>query len=95
MKIKIPCLNVTSEQFIKRCGYGETRNREGISYVRRLRGYQFPRFHIYLEKEYLNLHLDQKACCYQGISAHSGEYDTEVVKEEGKRIEGFIKKYEV
>jgi len=95
MKIRTHPLNITLEQFIKRCGYGEIRNREGISYVRRLRGYQFPRFHIYLEKEYINLHLDQKASCYQGVSAHSGEYETEVVKEEGKRIQGFIEKYKV
>lgn len=94
MQINIPNISISPDKLIKHCGYAEIRNREGgISYVRRLRGYQYPRFHIYLKKGYINLHLDQKKPSYQGVSSHSGEYDTEVVKEEGERIEQIIKRY--
>ncbi len=94
MQINIPNISISPDKLIKHCGYAEIRNREGqTSYVRRLRGYQYPRFHVYLEKGYINLHLDQKKPSYQGVSAHSGEYDTEVVKEEGKRIKEVINEY--
>lgn len=94
MRIKIPNVSITPDKLIKRCGYAELRNRGGeISYVRRVRGYQYPRFHIYFEKECINLHLDQKRPCYQGVSAHSGEYKGEVVEEEGKRIKKIINEY--
>lgn len=96
MQIKIPNISISPDKLIKRCGYGEIRNREGgISYVRRLRGYQYPRFHVYLEKGYINLHLDQKKPIYQGVSAHSGEYETEAVKQEGERIKEIIGKYKI
>lgn len=94
MKIKIPVITISSDKLIKRCGYAELKRRIGeISYVRRLRGYQFPRFHIYIENGYLNLHLDQKAPVYQNVSAHSGEYDGEVVEKEAERIKEIIKKF--
>lgn len=94
MQIKILDISISPDKLIKRCGYAEIRGRRGdISYVRRLRGYQYPRFHVYLEKGYINLHLDQKKPVYQGVSAHSGEYDSETVKQEGERIKGIIGEY--
>ncbi|MDD4996129.1 MAG: hypothetical protein PHW15_01445 [Patescibacteria group bacterium] len=94
MQIKIPDISINIDKLIKRCGYAELRNRKKeISYVRRLRGYQYPRFHIYLENGYANLHLDQKKPCYQGSRAHSGEYDSEAVKEESERIKAIISEY--
>jgi hypothetical protein len=103
MQIKIPSSKINLEQLIKRCGYAEIRNRQGQkSFVRRIRGDQYPRFHVYLEKghssgsgtnQVINLHLDQKKPIYSGVTAHSGEYDTAVVKKEGARIEDLIIKY--
>jgi len=121
MKIKIPSVSIDIDKLIKRCGYAELRRKTGeTSYVRRLRGYQFPRFHIYIENGYspsgehgrttcgehsrttcgehgrtINLHLDQKAPCYQGSSAHAGEYEGEILEKEKERIKEFIKNYQV
>ena len=54
----------------------------------------FPRFHLILKIEgedlIFNLHLDQKAPKYQGIPAHSREYESEIVKEEAERIKKII-----
>ena len=59
-----------------------------IIFVRPPRGY--PRFHIYLKVEgdnlIFNLHLDQKKPIYKGATAHSGEYDGELVEKEIERI---------
>ena len=51
----------------------------------------FPRFHIYgfLDKSKtlsLSMHLDQKAPVYQGSTAHSGDYEGEVIEKEAARI---------
>lgn len=80
---------------IRRLGYvpqGTTPQGE-ISCVRRMGG-DYPRFHIYLkeEKEVFNfsIHLDQKKPIYKGTAAHSGEYDSDVVREEVARIKGIL-----
>ena len=84
------------EQFARRCGYGRIFDRRSkqISYARRLGGGLYPRFHLYIEEkgEYFlyNLHLDQRATRYKGVTAHSGEYDGELVSGEMKRIKSFI-----
>jgi len=54
----------------------------------------YPRFHLYLKIEgedfIFNLHLDQKRPIYSGVSAHSGEYESETVKKEGERIKQIL-----
>ena len=59
-----------------------------LVFVRPPSGY--PRFHIYLKQEkddlLINLHLDQKKPIYKGVTAHSGEYDTELIQQEKQRI---------
>ncbi len=54
----------------------------------------YPRFHLYLTIEgdefIFNLHLDQKKPSYSGTSAHSGEYESEAVKNEAERIKKFL-----
>lgn len=80
---------------MRRCGYGEIVTRAGKrSYAKRIRGGEFPRFHAYIDIKdngfQINLHLDQKAACYAGSSAHSGEYDGEVVEREGERIRTIV-----
>jgi hypothetical protein len=94
MRIKIPAnIALTPARLIKRCGYAEIRNRAGkVSYVHRLGGYRYPRFHVYVDDNWFNLHLDQKAPIYQGVPAHSGEYESEVVKKEAERIKQYIEK---
>lgn len=77
------------EMLLQRCGYGLARTRIP-SYQRRLSRGEFPRFHAYIDTTdtgfRINLHLDQKAACYSGTSAHSGEYDGAVVEAEAARI---------
>lgn len=84
------------EKFIRRCGYGQHRTRNGeTSYVKRVHGDWYPRFHIYIliekEKIIFNLHLDQRAPVYEGVTAHAGEYDGVVVEKEAERIKNFVK----
>ena len=78
----------------------EDKERKEMSFIRPLASHGYPRFHIYLKildshvlknatakKEIIfNLHLDQKKPVYKGAPAHSGEYDSEIVKEESERI---------
>ena len=60
------------------------------SFVRRLSAAGYPRFHVYLKVSggnlEINLHLDQKKPIYKGATAHSGEYDGELVENEAERI---------
>jgi len=54
----------------------------------------YPRFHIYLnvsrETSTVKLHLDQKKPSYKGTVAHSGEYESDLVKREAERIKGIL-----
>ncbi len=82
---------------IKRCGYAQLLDAKTgqISFVRRLSGYQYPRFHIYLGEDkrgqlFYNLHLDQKKPSYKGARAHSGEYEGEVIEQEVARLKKLI-----
>lgn len=66
------------------------------SFVRRLSSADYPRFHAYVsrgtseQEAVINLHLDQKKPIYRGTSAHSGEYDGELVEREAERIKQAI-----
>ncbi len=76
---------------IRRCGYGQIRDRNTgeVSYVCRLRSDFYPRFHLYINSQdplVLNLHLDQKKVSYKGQTAHSADYDSDLVKQEAERI---------
>ena len=78
----------------------EDKEKKEMSFIRPLASHGYPRFHIYLkilnspilkntinkQEMIFNLHLDQKKPIYKGAPAHSGEYDSEVVKEEAERI---------
>lgn len=65
-----------------------------VSYIRRMTNGEFPRFHVYIEAKpngfQINLHLDQKAPTYGENTAHSGEYDGQIVEMEGKRVKEII-----
>ena len=84
-------LNQSPDFLIKRCGYGLVRDprAEEISYARRMGGGLYPRFHLYINSVdplILNLHLDQKQASYEGFTKHSGDYDSDLVKQEAQRI---------
>lgn len=64
------------------------------SYVLRLTGDYYPRFHIYVKEtseEYIiNLHLDQKKPSYEGGPKHAGEYTGATVEREIGRLERWV-----
>ena len=81
----------------RKIGYsyrGKDEKTEEIELVRAIEGGGYPRFHIFIktyENEIIfNLHLDQKKPSYKGTSAHSGEYDGEVVEKEAERIKKIL-----
>lgn len=82
---------------MRQSGYARIQDRKTgqISFVRRLTGDNYPRFHIYLkdddEKAVLNIHLDQKKASYPGAHAHNGEYESEVVVAELERVKDFFR----
>lgn len=55
----------------------------------------FPRFHLSIRRKgenlIFNLHLDQKKPIYKEAPAHSGEYESEIVREEAERIKNHFK----
>ncbi len=65
-----------------------------LNYIRPMDRDRYPRFHLYLKKEgetwIFNLHLDQKKPIYEGSSAHSGEYDSDIVEREAARIKAIL-----
>ena len=92
MKFSLPkeIIRPNIREALRRLGYFGLLMKE-VSYVRRLsRSQHYPRFHLYLEEKQdliiFNLHLDQKFTSYEGASAHSGEYDGEIVETEATRI---------
>ncbi|TAL50761.1 hypothetical protein EPN81_01855 [Patescibacteria group bacterium] len=89
-------LSETARNLLRRLGYGEQRTRAGqISYVRRVAGERFPRYHAYVEDMnggiQVNLHIDQKEASYEGTSAHAGEYEGSLVEQEMRRIAEFAR----
>lgn len=73
---------------------GEDQKTGEMKFARFLGPSGYPRFHIYLkisgENLTINLHLDQKKPSYNGTSAHSGEYDGEIVEKEAERIKKIL-----
>ena len=87
--------NTPTEQLIRRAGYGLVRDRRAsqASYARRLGNGFYPRFHMYVNSEdplILSIHIDQKQASYEGQTAHSGDYDSDLVKQEAQRIYNMV-----
>lgn len=84
---------------IRRAGY-RFEGRDGVKseliFIRPIEIDNYPRFHLYIKTEdknfILDLHLDQKKPIYQGVPAHSAEYEGEVVEREMERIKEIIGK---
>lgn len=90
MKFKIAPQPVNTLNLMRQLGY--RLHFDNNSYVRRLGRQDYPHFHVYLRESprhlELSLHLDQKGACYQGQTAHSGEYEGEqLVKERDRMIQ--------
>lgn len=98
MKFKVKMsLKRNIVDILRNCGYRLHPKFED-SYIRRLSRISFyPRWHLYISNKNdiyaFNLHLDQKKASYKGQTAHSGDYDDDLVKEEAKRIINLIVKY--
>jgi hypothetical protein len=95
-KLKGP-LEDNINNITRQIGYhslGKNEARLEYVFVRLINGDRYPRFHLYIKTEngdlIFDLHLDQKAPSYAGTAAHSGEYDTEVVKKEAERIKQIL-----
>jgi len=80
---------------MRKIGYyfqGTGKEKKEVVFARPAKGY--PRFHLYVKTEnknfILNLHLDQKRPIYQGVPAHSAEYEGEVVEKEAERIKQIL-----
>lgn len=80
---------------MRACGYAfEKQTGDEQAFVRRISGYDYPKFHAYLRTEQvtnsksltIHLHIDQKKPSYGSQTAHSGEYDGELVSAEIERI---------
>jgi len=88
LKLGIPVL-------IRKIGYVPWGSRESeFSCIKRLAVGDYPRFHLYIKEKgsviLFNLHLDQKKPSYQGSSAHSGEYEGDIIEKEKERILNLI-----
>ena len=94
MQLKIENFKQNPTVFMRSRGYSFDRaeNNE-LSFVKRVNGGDFPRFHVYVHLEngslVVNLHIDQKKPSYTGSHAHSGEYDGSLVEKEAERIRSF------
>lgn len=84
-----------SLMIMRRLGYAPYTNRQGVdSFVRRVHGAEFPRYHLYVNNESENemicsVHIDQRAPSYQGTHAHGGDYDSPLTDAEIERLQAF------
>jgi len=92
--VEKPTTNVVN--FFRRAGYFfQKREGDEMAFVRKLTDQPFPRFHAFVKtvdyKFHVNIHIDHKRTSYEGVSAHSGEYDedSELLKSEAERLKSF------
>ena len=95
MQIRLENIKSNPISFMRSCGYA-LGGQDGAetSFMRRILGRDYPRFHAYVHWEgetlVINLHLDQKKPSYEGSNAHSGEYNGGLVAEEAERIRSCV-----
>ena len=97
MKLKILKTKIIDPtDAMRHVGYGMLQDRRTgkTSFAKRIHGDLYPRFHMYVEDEgefwSFNLHLDQKAPVYAGVTAHAGDYDGPAVEKEMARLAGLL-----
>lgn len=99
MKFKVSSnLNYLPENLLRNVGYFAILDRKTQkgSFVRRITGERYPRFHLYLKEIdnclIFDLHLDQSKTVYSGQKAHNADYESPEVKQELVRIFQEVKK---
>jgi len=81
---------------MNRLGYHQQYDKRSgqVSYVRRISSLGYPRFHLYINEKRgglaFNLHFDEKKPSYSGQTAHSGQYEGELVGYELARIKSIL-----
>ena len=93
LKLQKPKGNVVD--LIRRCGYSyKGGDNDELNFIKRIGLAEYPHFHLYLREKddslIFNLHLDQKKPSYQGATAHSGDYQGELIEKEMERIKKLI-----
>lgn len=88
-KVKVS-LGKNINDILRDCGYRLHPKYED-SYIKRLSNTSFyPRWHLYLKENEniysFSLHLDQKKVSYKGQTAHSGDYNEDIIEKEAERI---------
>lgn len=96
MKFTTEKIKLNKANLCRKLGYTpKSRKKSEFSGIKRLRGRDYPRFHLFIEEKkdqlLFKLHLDQKRASYKNSNAHSGEYESKLVEEEKKRIKEIIK----
>ena len=97
MKFRIENISASPIVLLRRAGYVFQRQEgDEMSFVRPLARSGFPRFHMYVKTEGLNLviniHLDQKKETYGQDTRHHGEYEDDgALGEEVRRLEQVLK----
>lgn len=92
MKLILKNFQKNPAVFMRSCGYAFNRQSgEEMDFMRRVTGYDYPRYHTYIHQEdndlVINLHIDQKKPSYPNAGpAHGGEYKGQLVEEELQRI---------
>ncbi len=99
MKFTVKNFNGNLTDLMRSAGYhfdGADQKTKELKFYRSLSGGLFPRFHIYLQQDrskaelFISLHIDQKAPVYQGVAAHGGDYEGEVVEKEGEHLRSIL-----
>lgn len=98
MKIPLPQnFQVNIRRFLQHNGYSShlQMKTDRLSFIKRITSDDYPRFHIYIEKDitgknYLTLHLDQKKPSYNSGHAHMGEYSSDIVAQEARNLQKSI-----
>lgn len=95
MKFAIQNIHFNLPDLARRINYkpiGYTDKGE-LNSVRPIAG-DYPRFHAYIlegkDSVEFSLHLDQKRPVYEGSTAHSGDYDSDIIQEEARRIKEIL-----
>ncbi len=99
MKFKVTAkLTHSPENILRNCGYFsifDPKTQKG-SFVRKITGNHYPRFHLYLKEVnnelIFDLHLDQSKTVYARAKAHNADYESPEVKQELVRIFQEVKK---
>ena len=92
MKFTITRNNQNPIMRLRRLGYAPYRNKQGQeSFVKRIQGNNFPRFHLYVNGEIeqllnCSIHIDQSAPVYSKGNAHRGDYESPALTTEVDRI---------